>query len=105
MTKTCEIEIYGQRYTIKGEADEDYIKRLAAYVDAQMRALSQGMKTATFAKLAILAAINITHEFLQSEAQRERGEADVERKALSLMASIEEQLEPARKALRGAAGA
>lgn len=105
MTKTCEIEIYGQRYTLKGEADEDYIKRLAAYVDAQMRALSQGMKTATFSKLAVLAAINITHELLQSEAQRQQGEEDVERKALSLMESIEEQLEPARKALRGAAGA
>jgi cell division protein ZapA len=105
LTKSSEIEIYGQRYTIKGDADEDYIKRLAAYVDAQMRALSGGMKTATFSKLAILAAINITHELLQSEEQRQRGEADVERKALSLMESIEEQLEPARKALRGAAGA
>lgn len=104
MTKTCEIEIYGQRYTLKGEADEEYIKRLAGYVDAQMRALSQGMKTATFAKLAVLAAINITHELLQSEHQRQTGEEDMEKKALSLLASIEEQLEPARKALRGAAG-
>ena len=89
MTKTSEIEIYGQRYTIKGEADEVYIKRLAAYVDEQMRSMSQGMKTATFSKLAVLAAINIAHQLFQSEEQRQRGEADVERKAGSLIDSIE----------------
>jgi len=49
LTKNIEIEIYGHRYTIKGDAEEDYIKRLAAYVDEQMRGVAQGMKTATFA--------------------------------------------------------
>ncbi|OLB02412.1 MAG: hypothetical protein AUH21_05655 [Nitrospirae bacterium 13_2_20CM_62_7] len=56
-----------------GDAEEDYIKRLAAYVDEQMRGVAQGMKTATFAKLALLAAIN-----------------------RCLMESIEEQLQPSR---------
>ena len=32
MTKTIEVEIYGQRYVITGEADEEYVKRLANYV-------------------------------------------------------------------------
>ncbi|MES4785485.1 MAG: hypothetical protein C4294_06335 [Nitrospiraceae bacterium] len=41
MTKTIEIEIYGQRYVLKGEADEEYVKRVAGYVDEQMRSLAQ----------------------------------------------------------------
>lgn len=96
MSKTIEIEIYGHRYTIKGEADEDYVKRLATYVDEQMRGLAQGMKTATLSKLALLAAINIAHQLFQSEQARQQGEVDVERRALCLMESIEEQLQPAR---------
>lgn len=96
MTKTIEIEIYGQRYAIKGDAEEDYVKRLAAYVDEQMRSLAPGMKTATLAKVAVLAAINITHQLFQSEQLRRQGEADIERRALGLMESIEEQLQPSR---------
>lgn len=96
MIKTIEVEICGQRYAIKGEADEDYVKRLAAHVDEQMRNLAQGMKTATMSKLAVLAAINITHQLFQAERVREQGEADMERRALSLMESIEEQLHMAR---------
>lgn len=98
MIKTIEVEICGQRYAIKGEADEEYVKRLAAYVDEQMRNLAQGMKTATMSKLAVLAAINITHQLFQAERVREQGEADMERRALSLMESIEEQLHMARNA-------
>lgn len=96
MTKSIEIEIYGHRYTITGQAEEDYIRRLAAYVDEQMRGVAQGMKTATFAKLALLAAINIADQLFQAEQLRRQGEMDVERRAHSLMASIEEQLQPSR---------
>jgi cell division protein ZapA len=98
LIKTIEVEICGQRYAIKGEADEEYVKRLAAHVDEQMRNLAQGMKTATMSKLAVLAAINITHQLFQAERVREQGEADMERRALSLMESIEEQLHMARNA-------
>ena len=72
MTKNIEIEIYGHRYTIMGDAEEDYIKRLAAYVDEQMRGVAQGMKTATFAKLALLARglANIDERFLMSRLNR-----------------------------------
>ena len=94
MTKTVEIEIYGQRYALKGEADPTYINRLAAHVDAQMRDLARSMKTATLSKLAVLAAINITHQLFESEKVRQDGEAAVERRALCLMESIEEQLKP-----------
>ena len=96
MTKTIEVEIYGQRYVLKGDADEDYVKRVGAYVDEQMRSVARGMKTATLAKLAVLAAINIAHQLFQSERLRAQGEADVERRAVSLMESIEEQLKPVR---------
>jgi cell division protein ZapA len=91
--KTIDVEICGQRYSIKGEADDEYVKRLAGYVDEQMRGLSKSMKTATMSKLAVLAAINITHQLFQTERMREEGEADINRRAMSLMESIEEHLQ------------
>ncbi|MBM4120869.1 MAG: cell division protein ZapA [Nitrospira sp.] len=95
--KTVEVEIFGQRYTITGEADEEYVKRLANYVDTQLRVLAQGLKTGTRAKLAVLAALNITHQLFQAERTRQEGEDELARRTLSLVESIEEQLEPTRK--------
>lgn len=92
MTNAIEVEIYGQRYTIKGEADEQYVQKLAAFVDGHMRQVGKGMKTATLSKLAVLAAINIADELFQAERLREREEADVERRVLSLLDTIEEQI-------------
>ncbi len=92
MSKPIDIEIYGQRYTIKGEADEAYVRKLAAFVDEHMKQVGKGMKTATLSKLAVLAAINITHELFQAERLREHEEADVERRVLSLLDTIEEQI-------------
>jgi cell division protein ZapA len=95
LIKTIDVEICGQRYSIRGEAEEDYVKRLAAYVDEQMRVLSKSMKTATMSKVAVLAAINITHQLFQAERMREEGDADINRRATNLMESIEQHLQVA----------
>lgn len=92
MTKTTDVEIYGQRYTIRGEADDAYIRRLAHLVDDHMRRLAQSMKTTTPSKLAVLTAINLAHQLCESEKKRMQGEADVERRMVTLMESIEEQM-------------
>jgi cell division protein ZapA len=92
LAKTIDVEIYGQRYSIRGEADEAYVKHLARFVDDHMRTLAQSMKTATLAKLAILTAINLSHQVFEAERRRQQGEADVEKRMASLMESIEEQM-------------
>ncbi|MDE3018313.1 MAG: cell division protein ZapA [Nitrospirota bacterium] len=97
MAKTLEIEIYGQKYTVKADADERYMQRVAAYVDEQMRTLARGMKTATPSKLAVLVALNVAHQLFQAEAERDEGVADVERRAQHLMESIEETLQSGRQ--------
>ncbi|HXV68185.1 MAG TPA: cell division protein ZapA [Nitrospira sp.] len=92
MTKTIDVEIYGQRYAIRGDADDAYVRRLAHLVDDQMRNLAEGMKTATPSKLAVLTAINLAHQLFESERKRVQGEDDVERRMATLMDSIEEQM-------------
>lgn len=92
MIKTIEVEIYGQRYAIRGDADDVYIRRLAHFVEDHMKRLAGGMNTATPAKLAVLTAINLAHQLFESEKKRAQGEADVDRRMETLMESIEEQI-------------
>lgn len=92
MTKTIDVEIYGQRYSIRGQAEDAYIRRLASFVDDHMKRLAEGMKTATPSKLAVLTAVNLAHQLFESEKKRAQGEADVERRMVNLMESIEEQM-------------
>lgn len=92
MTKTIDVEIYGQRYTVNGDADEEYIRRLANFVDDQMRRVAEGMNTTTPSRLAVLTALNLAHQVFELEKKRVQGEADIERRMMSLMASIEEEV-------------
>lgn len=94
MTKTIDVEIYGQRYTINGEADESYVRQLAEIVDKQMKQVAAGMRSATPAKLAVLAAFNMAHELMESERRSRQGEADADRRMASLMESIDQQMPP-----------
>jgi cell division protein ZapA len=94
LSKTVQIEIYGQRYSVTGDADEEYIQQVARFVDEQMRTLAGSMKAASMSKLAVLAAINIAHQLLQSERVRQQGEAALEERAGSLLEAIEERLQP-----------
>jgi cell division protein ZapA len=92
LTKTIDVEIYGQRYSINGEADESYVKQLADMVDRQMKQVAAGMRSATPAKLAVLAAFNLAHELMESERKSRQGEADADRRVASLMESIDQQM-------------
>jgi len=92
LTKTTDVEIYGQRYAIRGDADEAYIRRLASFVDGQMRHLAEGLNTTTPSKLAVLTALNLAHQLFEAEKKRAQTDADVERRMVSMMASIEEQV-------------
>ena len=92
MTKTIDVEIYGQRYTVSGDADEEYIRRLANFIDDQMRRVAEGMNTTTPSRLAVLTALNLAHQLFEWEKKRVQGEADIERRMMSLMASIEEEV-------------
>jgi cell division protein ZapA len=59
------VEIYNQNYSIRSDGDNEYILRLAEYVDSKMRDISSGTLTVDSLKVAILAALHIADEFHQ----------------------------------------
>ena len=63
--QSIRVEIYNQTYNIRSDGDNEYIMRLAEYVDGKMREISSGTLTVDSLKVAILAALHIADEFHQ----------------------------------------
>jgi len=91
--KLAEVEIYGKKYKLKGESDEGHIREVAAFVDKKMREIGKRAKTIQLTELAVLTAVNITHEYLQSRREYKQRELFLDRKTKDLIESIEEEFE------------
>ena len=59
------VEIHGQRYPIRTGLDQEYVSRLATYVDEKMRAAADTAPTGDTLRLAVLAALNIADELFR----------------------------------------
>lgn len=93
MKNKLHVEIFGHRYTLRGDADEAYAKELAAYVDKKMTEMAGHGKGINSSKLAILAAINIAHELFQLRSRQKERDALIGGKTRDIIESIEEQFE------------
>jgi len=62
MPGRVDIEIFGKIYTVKGEKDPEYVRKVAEYVDRKMREISQVTETVSTSRIAILASLNIADE-------------------------------------------
>ena len=63
MKKALDVEILGQKFTISSDADENYMLKVAVYVDAKMQELMHASKPAAKTNVAMLAALNIADEY------------------------------------------
>ena len=87
-----EVDVFGQRLSLQGNADENYVQELVQYVEGQMNTIAGNLTTSTPTKVAILAAINIADQLFTQESRRQAGEAEVERRATGLLECIDKQI-------------
>ena len=66
------VDILGKSYTIRGDADEEYIKTLAGFVDGKMREVQSASPVLAIDKIAILSAVNIADELFRIKREEER---------------------------------
>lgn len=74
MSGAVKVQIFGQTYTIRGELDERYVQKLAAYVNEKMSAIADATTTIDTQKAAVLAALAIADEL--HTVRKERGEQE-----------------------------
>ena len=89
------VEIYDQTYHLSGQ-DAEHVRKLAAVVDAKMRAVAAQGRTVDSLRVAVLAALNLADELAQT------GEAGTaarvgHARATSLRGLLDEVLEEDRK--------
>lgn len=60
------VEIYGRRYPVRSSLEQEYVARLAAYVDDRMRAASDSTPSGDALRFAVLAALNIADELFRA---------------------------------------
>ena len=78
---SVEVVILGQRYTIKGDANEEYIKKLADFVDEKMKEVLQAAPNSSPLKASILASLTIADELHQIKDAQDELTKDIEEKA------------------------
>lgn len=76
MKKSLTVEVAGQRFKLRTDADEAYVKSLARYVTERIEEAKQGSGTVATQSLAILAALNIADDLFQTR----RGEQELKRR-------------------------
>ena len=93
-----QVQIFGHSYTIRGEADHEYIMEVSAYVDRKMREITERLPVASLSKVAILASLNIADELFKERKQREKQSSELNERAARLNAVLDDLLqdEPAR---------
>jgi cell division protein ZapA len=68
-SRSIQVEIYNQTYSIRSDGDNEYVMRLAEYVDSKMREIASGTLTADSLKVAILASLYIADEYHRLKQQ------------------------------------
>lgn len=72
------VTIFGKEYTLRGAAEADYVREVAAFVDRRMNEVARGTTVASTARVAILAAVNIADELLREQRRRFEDQATLE---------------------------
>jgi cell division protein ZapA len=78
---STEVYILGQKYTIKGDAPEEYIREIASYVDKKLKEVHNSIPNITPVKASILAALDIADELFKLRNEQEVMTKTIEEKA------------------------
>jgi cell division protein ZapA len=78
---STEVYILGQKYTIKGDASEEYIREIASFVDKKLKEVHNSIPNITPVKASILAALDIADELFKLRSEQEMMTKTIEEKA------------------------
>ena len=87
--QSVKVNIFGEDYPIKGEADAPYIQEVAGYVDQKMKEVSDRMSNKLPLRVAVLAAMSITDELFKERQDKEKKLLNVDKRSQSLLEQLE----------------
>ena len=90
------VEIFGQVYALRAEADEEHVRKVAQLVDTKMREAAAGSRSVATLQVAVLAALDLASECLQNRSRVAQWQAEVEARSATMVARIEDQFPEVR---------
>ncbi|GAB4362773.1 MAG: hypothetical protein Kow0042_00050 [Calditrichia bacterium] len=75
---SIKVNIGGNDYALKSDADPRYIQQLASYVDEKMNRLGESVNVKSQLKIAVLAALNIADEYFRLKGKHEKLVKEIE---------------------------
>lgn len=90
---TTEVEIFGTVYPVRAEQDPEYLRELADVVDSKMREIASKLSTPDPTKVAVLAALNLTDEWIQCRNRQEGERNGIRERVETLAGRLEEALQ------------
>ena len=83
-----ELTLLGQALTVRTEADPEYVRTLARYLEGRVEAIGKSGVTEPMAALT-LAALDITDELFRAREDRERQDGDLHARLDALVQMLE----------------
>jgi cell division protein ZapA len=83
------VEILGRTFTLKGSMSPESLQAVAREVDAQLRELKQAFPSRPLSDLAILVALNLAYECLESKEDYQQLHAEIEKRSRHLIQILE----------------
>jgi cell division protein ZapA (FtsZ GTPase activity inhibitor) len=83
------VEILGRPFTLKGSISSESLQAVAREVDAQLRELQRAFPTRPLTDLAILAALNLAYECLESKEDYQYLQTEIETRSRQLIHLLE----------------
>ena len=93
------VTIGGEEFTVRSELPPEYTREVAAYLDAALKRVRDGLPTVEAHKAAILAGLAITDELFQAR----RGDRELAGRLSSMADQLARVLPPAKRGSRAAA--
>ncbi len=90
---TAAVTILGREYRIHTPASErEALFESAQYLDRKMREIRAGGKTIGVERIAVMAALNIAYELIQSRHQQDRHKIEAEARIQGLLQQLEQAI-------------
>lgn len=84
MGSIVQVDIHGQRYSVRSELDPHYVNELATFVDEKMQAVARELASADPVRIAVIAAINISDELYRARQDSQGNEGRLNARAAEI---------------------
>ena len=91
MKRPVSVQIAGQKYTLRSDAEESEVKALAAFVDGRFKQIQRQTRTADTQALAILTALQIAEVLFGERKQTAALKRQIREKSRTLLQFLERE--------------